>query len=94
VWLRRTSVGVVQEIPWAQGGTAAAGRRLDWVTGAWLARTIAWVHWGTSRHPFARCRVLVKTPGPAEGPGDITELYVGKYGVPRVGSQVFIRTVQ
>ena len=33
-------------------------------------------------------------PAPADGWSDITELYVARYGVPLVGSVVFIRTCQ
>ena len=33
-------------------------------------------------------------PAPVNGWSDITELYVARYGVPLVGSVVFIRTCQ
>jgi hypothetical protein len=38
--------------------------------------------------------ILGLTPDPVGGLIDITELYVAKYGVPAVGSRVFIRTRQ
>jgi hypothetical protein len=38
--------------------------------------------------------ILGVRPEPVRGLSDITGLYVGKYGVPRAGSRVFIRTFQ
>lgn len=38
--------------------------------------------------------ILGPLPEPVRGVSDITDIYVAKYGVPRVGSQVFIRTRQ
>jgi len=38
--------------------------------------------------------ILGPLPEPARGVSDITDIYVARYGVPRVGSQVFIRTRQ
>lgn len=38
--------------------------------------------------------ILGLLPDPVRGVSDITDLYVGKFGVPRAGSRVFIRTLQ
>jgi hypothetical protein len=38
--------------------------------------------------------ILGVLPDPERGVIDITELYVGKYGVPPVGLRVFIQTMQ
>jgi hypothetical protein len=38
--------------------------------------------------------ILGVAPAPDRGMSDITDLYVAKYGVPRVGSRVFIQTFQ
>ena len=38
--------------------------------------------------------ILDVLPEPVRGLSDITDPYVGKYGVPRVGSRVFIQTFQ
>jgi len=38
-------------------------------------------------------RVLGRLPAPDGGVSEITELYVKKYGAPRIGNRVFIRTV-
>jgi hypothetical protein len=38
--------------------------------------------------------ILGVTPAPVRGWSDITDLFVGKYGVPAVGSRVFIQTFQ
>ena len=38
--------------------------------------------------------ILGVKPAPERGVIDITDLFVGKYGVPRVGSRVFIQTFQ
>jgi hypothetical protein len=38
--------------------------------------------------------ILGVTPPPVRGLSDITDLFVGKYGVPAVGSRVFIQTFQ
>ena len=36
-------------------------------------------------------RVLGACPAPADGSADITALYTGRYGVPAVGTKVFVR---
>ena len=38
--------------------------------------------------------ILGLLPDPVRGVSDITDLYVGKFGVPRAGPRVFIRTLQ
>jgi hypothetical protein len=38
--------------------------------------------------------ILGMLPAPDRGVSDITDLYVGKYGVPRAGLRVFIQTFQ
>ena len=38
--------------------------------------------------------ILGSLPGPESGVSNFTDIYVARYGVPRVGSQVFIRTRQ
>jgi hypothetical protein len=38
--------------------------------------------------------ILGLLPDPVRGMSDITDLYVGKFGVPRAGSRVFIQTLQ
>ena len=38
--------------------------------------------------------ILGLLPDPVRGVSEITELYVGKFGVPEAGSRVFIRTLQ
>ena len=38
--------------------------------------------------------ILGVMPAPDRGVSDITDLYVGKYGVPRAGSRVFLQTFQ
>ena len=38
--------------------------------------------------------ILGALPAPERGVSEITDLYVGKYGVPRAGTRLFIRTFQ
>ena len=38
--------------------------------------------------------ILGLLPDPVHGVSDVTDLFVGKFGVPRAGSRVFIRTLQ
>jgi len=38
--------------------------------------------------------ILGLLPDPDRGVSDITDDYVAKYGVPRVGSRIFIETIQ
>ena len=41
-----------------------------------------------------RFTILGALPAPTAGASDITDLYVAKYGVPPVGTRIFIRTIQ
>jgi len=43
---------------------------------------------------FSDFRVLGMCPAPAQGSADITGLYVARYGVPPVGTKVFVRVNQ
>jgi hypothetical protein len=38
--------------------------------------------------------ILVALPAQDQGVSDITDLFVGKYGMPRAGSRVFIQVIQ